>query len=284
MKCDLSLLKRREIARAVLEGLHGFQYCWPERAEVYEALDAIAEANDPKLVMLNGHAGVGISLILETLASKYHDQVIVVRPRVYTERLNIIGQVLHAVFPFSEFRSHKRVPDSLVAFRKIARKIIIFDDLDIISNQNNMCEVVFDQLSQLLKFPGYFTVIMSTRNRRLIRDYLAIKHWPTTMIPVSGLIPASSIRDVIHAFFEWCNRLYDTDVQPPCMARPGKREADMPIDRIVFDCESLYCAGLLEVLSTFNEKGRDVGGEPSLLISHESVSQIRHAAECCAFG
>lgn len=58
----------------------------------------------------------------------------------------------------------------------------------------------------------------------------------------------------------------------------------MPIDRIVFDCESLYCAGLLEVLSTFNEEGRDVGGEPSLLISHESVSQIRHAAECCAFG
>lgn len=283
MKCDLSLRKRREIARAVLEGLHGFQYSWPERAEVYEALDAIAQANDPRFVMLNGHGGVGISSILEAFASKYNDQVIVVRPRIYMKRLNIIGQVLHAVFPFSEFRSHKRVPDSLISFRKAARKIIIFDDLDIISNQNNMREVVFDQLARFLKYPGCFTVIMSTRNRKLIRDYFAIKHLPTTMLPVSGIIPASSIKNVVHAFFEWCNRLYDTDVQPPCVACPGKREADMPIDCIVFECESLYCAELLEVLTTFKGEGRDVGGEPSLSISYESISQIRHAAECYAF-
>ncbi|MCO7611451.1 hypothetical protein NJH83_14530 [Pseudomonas chlororaphis] len=283
MKCDLSLDKRRKIARAVLEGLHGFQYSWPERAEVYETLDAMAEAHDPKLVMLNGQSGVGISSILETFASKYHDQVIVVRPRICSERINMIGQVLHAIFPFSEFRSHNHVPDSLIAFRKTARKIIVVDDLDIISNQNKMHEVVFDQLSQLAGFPADFTIIMSTRNKKLLRDYSAIKYRTTTLISVSGLISASSTKHVLQGFFEWCNRQYGTDVHPSCMAQYGKREADMPIDRIVFECESLYCAELLEVLSTFNEEGRGVEGEPSLSISHESLPQIRHAAECCAF-
>ncbi|MCO7572018.1 hypothetical protein NJH78_18700 [Pseudomonas chlororaphis] len=284
MKCDLSFRKRREIACAVLEGLHGFQYSWPERSEVYDALDAMAEANDARLVMLSGHAGVGISSILEAFASKYHDQVIVVRPRIYSERLNMIGQVLHAVFPFSEFRSHNHVPDSLIAFRKTARKIIVVDDLDIISNQNKMHEVVFDQLSQLAGFPGDFTIIMSTRNKKLLRDYFAIKNRATTLIPVSGLISASSTKHVIQGFFEWCNRQYGTDVHQPCMAQYGKREADMPIDRIVFECESLYCAELLKVSPRFNGEEINLGDRLRLSISYEEVLQIRHAAEYCAFG
>lgn len=283
MRRDLSLPKRREIARAVLEGLHGFQYCWPELTEVYDALDAMAVASDARLVMLSGHPGVGISSILEAFASKYHDQVIVVRPRIYSERLNMIGQVLHAVFPFSEFPSHSRIPDSLIAFRKSARKIIIFDDLDIITNQNNLYDVAFDQLSRLVGFPGYFTVIMSTRNKKLLRDYSAIKRTPATMISVSGLIPASSAQDVTQAFFEWCNRQYGTDVRPACIAHLGTPETDMPIDRIVFECEAFYCGELLKVFPRFNGQGRHIGGELSLSNSYEDVSHIRYAAECCAF-
>ncbi len=283
MKCDLSLRKRREIARAVLEGLHGFQYCWPERTEIYSVLDSMAEAKETKFVMLSGQAGAGISSILEAFASKYHDQVIVVRPRVYSERLNMIGLVMHAIFPFSEFRNHKRVPDSLIAFRKGARKIMVFDDLDIITNQNNMHEVAFDQLSQLVGFPGYFTVIISTRCKKLLREYFAIKRTPTTLIPVSGLVPASCTQDVINSFFECCNRQYRTNVHPSCMARLGAPEADMPIDRIVFECESVYCAELLNIFPRVSEEERQAEGKRCLSISQERVSQIRHAAECCVF-
>ncbi|WP_054893453.1 MULTISPECIES: hypothetical protein [unclassified Pseudomonas] len=283
MKCDLSLRKRREIARAVLEGLHGFQYYWPERNEVYNALDALAQAKEAKLVMLSGQAGAGISSILEAFASKYHGQVILVTPRVYSERLNMIGQVLHAIFPFSEFRNHNRVPDSLIAFRKGGRKIIIFDDLDIITNQNNMHEVAFDQLNQLVGFPGYFTVIMSTRCKKLMRDYFAIKRTATTLIPVSGLVPASCTQDVINSFFERCNQQYRTNIHPSCMAGLGAPEADMPIDRIVFECESVYCAELLNLIPRASEEERKADGKRCLSIAQERVSQIRHTVECCVF-
>lgn len=267
VKCERSLRKRRDIARAVLEGLHGFQYCWPERTEIYAVLDSLVESNEASLVMLRGLPGVGITSILEAFASKYCKQVIQVRPRIYGEQINLVGQVLHSFFPLSEFRSYKRVPDSLVELRRGGRTIIIIDDLDIISNQNNMHEVIFDQVAQLRRHPGDFKIIMSTRNKKLIRDFTAIKHISTILIPVAGLIPATTVRLVIQDFFDWCNRQYGTNIQPLGVAECEAWEADLPIDFIVFACETLYCSELLRLSRT----------------SFFSVFELRHATECRAF-
>ncbi|ESW36706.1 ATP-binding protein [Pseudomonas taiwanensis] len=283
MKCDLSLRKRREIARAVLEGLHGFQHCWPERTEVYDALDATAEATDAKLIMLSGHAGVGISSMLEAFASKYHDRVIVVRPRIYAHRLNLIDQVLHAFFPFSEFRNYMRVPDSLIAIRQPDRNIIVIDDLDIVSNQNAMYKVVFDQLIQLAGFPSNFTIIMSTRNKKLLRDYLAIKRIRTTLIQVPGLIPASMTGEVVQCFFDWCNQKYGTDVRSLGMAPLGKWVVDMPIDRIVFESEALYCAELLKVSLKFDGSRKGLRDSLSSSSCFGEFAELRQAVEYEAF-
>lgn len=267
LKGDFPLRKRREIARAVLEGLHGFQYCWPERAKIYVALDSLVVSNEASLVMLRGLPGVGITSILEAFASKHRKQVILVRPRIYGERINLVSQILHSVFPFSEFRGYKRVPDSLVQLRQGARTIIIIDDLDIISNQNNMYEVIFDQIVQLRRHPGDFTIVMSTRDKKLLRDFTAIKHIPTRLIPVAGLIPATTVRFVIQGFFDWCNRQYGTNVQPLGMAECGARDTDLPIDYIVFACETFYCSELLKLSQNF----------------FGSVSELRHVAEDRAF-
>jgi len=267
VKGELSLRKRREIARAVLEGLHEFQYCWSERAEVYAALDSVLESNEASLVMLCGLPGVGITSILDAFARKYSKQVFLVRPRIYGGQINLVGQVLHSIFPLSEFRKYKRVPDSLVQFRQGARKIIVLDDLDIISNQNNMHEVIFDQIAKLRRHPGVFTIIMSTRNKKLLRDFIAIKHIPTVLIPVVGFMPATTARLVIRDFFEWCNRQYGTNVKLLGMAEYGTFKADSPIDQIIFECEALYCSKLLKVPWT----------------SFVTVSELRHAIECRAF-
>lgn len=98
------------------------------------------------IVMLRGASGAGISSILDEFSSKHPSGVIVVTPRLYDDKINIVGQVLHALFPLSDFPSHKRTPQSLLHLREADRKIIVFDDLDIITSQNGMQEVVLTSL------------------------------------------------------------------------------------------------------------------------------------------
>lgn len=283
MKRNLSLIKKRQIARTVLEGLHGFQHRWPERIEVNEALDGIAKSDDAILVMLRGAAGAGISSILEEFSLKFHDEVIVVTPRIYSARLNMIGQVLHAIFPFSNFRTYKRVPKSLIECRQAARKIIIFDDLDIISNQNNMEEVIFDQLHQLTRSLGRYKIIMSTRNRRLLERYSKVMGITSMVIPVSGVIPAVDVNTVVQGFYDWCNLHYGTEAQSPCMSRFSKLDQDMPIDRIIYVCETLYCLELLKAHLDFNSKTISFTATPLIYKFPDHLSDLRHEIEHNAF-
>jgi hypothetical protein len=284
MKHDLSLFEKRQIARAVLEGLHGFQYLWPERRDVIEALDSVANSDEAIFLMLRGAAGAGISSILKEFALKYRSQVIFVTPRLYSKRLNMIGQVLHALFPYSNFRSHKYVPNSLMQFRRAARKIIIFDDLDIISNQNDTHEVLFDQLQQLARCPGEFKIIMSTRDKRLLGDYCRVRSIKSIVVPVSGIISAADVKDVVRGFYDWCNGQYDTCVEFPCISQLFKREQDMPIDRIIYSCETIFCSELLKISNSFNEKMPDFTNNPSTSESLYHLSDLRHAIEYEAFG
>ncbi|WP_248795871.1 hypothetical protein [Pseudomonas sp. MWU13-2105] len=283
MKRNLSLSKKRQIARTVLEGLHGFQHRWPERTKVNEALDSIAKSDDAILVMLRGAAGAGISSILEEFSLKFYDEVIVVTPRIYSTRLNIIGQVLHALFPFSSFPTYKHVPESLIQCRQAARKTIIFDDLDIISSQNNMEEVIFGQLYQLARSRGRYKIIMSTRNRRLLEYYSKVMGVTSMVIPVSGVIPAFDVSTVVQGFYDWCNQQYGTDVQSPCMSRFSKLDQDMPIDRIIYACETLYCSELLKTHLRFNGKTINFTDAPFTYEFPDHFSDLRHKVEHKAF-
>ena len=283
MKDNLSNSKNRQIARTVLEGLHGFQHRWLERTEVNEALDGIAKSDDAILVMLRGAAGAGISSILEELTARFRDEVIVVTPRIYSSRLNMIGQILHALFPFSSFRSHKHVPESLIQCRQVARKIIILDDLDIISSQNNMEEVIFGELYQLARSPTRYTIIMSTRNRKLLEHYSTLKGATSMVIAVSGVIPAAEVSTVVQGFFDWCNQQYDTRAQSPCMSQFRKFYQDMPIDRIIYACETLYCSELLKTHLRSNGKKVNFTDTPFTREVPDHFSDLRHKVEFKAF-
>ncbi|ORC57900.1 hypothetical protein BZK31_17905 [Pseudomonas floridensis] len=268
----------------VLEGLHGFQYHWPERTQVIKALDDVVNAKSSMIVMLRGASGAGISSILDEFSSKHPSGVIVVTPRLYDDKINIVGQVLHALFPLSDFPSHKRTPQSLLHLREADRKIIVFDDLDIITSQNGMQEVVFDQLKELTRYPGNFTTILSTRNKKLILDYSELNRVTKIVVHVSGNIPAADIGAVIRKFYDWCNNQYDTDLLVPCDLRLGKRARDITIDQLINVCESLYCTDLLEILSRSNGRARNFATAPSLPEALYHLPELRHAAESKAFG
>ena len=283
MKKNLSISKKRQIARLVLEGLHGFQHRWPERTEVYETLDSIAKVDDAIFVMLRGAAGAGVSSILEEFSLKFHDEVIVVKPRIYSSSLNMIGQVLHAIFPFSNFRTHKHVPKSLIERSQAARKIIIFDDLDIICNQNGMEEVIFDQLRELARSPGQYKIIMATRNRRLLQRYSKVTGITNMVIPVTGIIPAVNVKTVVQEFYDWCNQHYETEVQPLCLSQFSKLDQDMPIDRIMDVCETVYCSELLKMHLDFSSKTMSLDGTRLIYDCFDNLSDFRHEIEYIAF-
>jgi hypothetical protein len=283
MKRNLSLSKKRQIARAVLEGLHGFQYHWPERTQVIKALDDVVNSDSGVIVMLRGASGAGISSILHEFSSKHQFGVIVVRPRLYDDRVNIVGQVLHALFPLSNFPSYKRTPESLLHFREADRKIIVFDDLDIITNQNGMQDVVFNQLKQLAEHPGNFTIILSTRNKRLLLEYSELTGAKNIVIHASGIILAADVKTVVREFYDWCNQQYDTDLLLPCELELGKPDQDIAIDQVISLCESLYCAELLDALLKPKGKARNFAITSSLFEIFHNLPELRHVVECKAF-
>lgn len=280
MKRNLPLSKKLQIARMVLEGLHGFQHRGPERTEVEKALDKIAQSDDAILVMLRGASGAGISSVLEAFSSKFSEGVVVVHPRVYSVKLNMIGQVLHAYFPFSSFRTYNHIPQSLMQLNHSSRKFIILDDLDIISSQNNMDDVIFSELCQLAE-RGRYTILMSTRNRRLLAKYSEIRAVATMVIPVSGIIQAADVSRVVQEFFGWCNQKYDTQFQCHGMFRFNKLGRDTPIDRVIYGCEVLYCSELLKLTSEANMISyADFSFSSEIL---DSLSKLRNKAECQAY-
>lgn len=280
MKRNMPLSKKLQIARTVLEGLHGFQHRWPERTEVEKALDKIAQSDDAILVMLRGAAGAGISTVLEAFSSNFTEEVVVVRPRIYSMKLNMIGQVLHAYFPFSNFRSHDHIPQSLMQFNLSSRKFLVLDDLDIVSSQNNMDDVIFSELCQLVS-RGRYTILTSTRNRRLLAAYSEIRAVATTVIPVSGTIQATDVGRVVQEFFEWCNKQYGTQFQYDGLFRFNKLGQDMPIDRIIYGCEVLYCAELLSLTSKANRVSYTDFSFSSKKLN--SLAELRNKAECKAY-
>lgn len=283
MMRNLPLSKKRQIARGVLEGLHGFQHRWRERTEVNRILDGIAQSDESTLVMLRGAAGVGISSILEEFSSKYHGQVIVVTPRIYTAKLNIIGQVLHSLFPFSNFRSHKHVPESLMQCRQADRRIIIFDDLDIISNQNDMENVIFDQLCKLTQSRARYKIIISTRNRNLLQNYSRVRGVKSLVISVSGIIPAADVSTVVQSFYDWCNHQYDTLTQSRSISRFSELNQDMPIDQLIYVCETLYCSELLEINIKYNGEVVNFADTPFTYKFFDYLHDLRHKIEYIAF-
>lgn len=283
MKRNLSLNKKRQIARMVLEGLHGFQYHWPARTQAIKTLDDIVSSNGGMTAMLRGASGAGISSILDEFSLKHKLSVIVVKPRLYDGKVNIIGQVLHAIFPLSNFPTHKYVPQSLLHCRDADRKAIILDDLDIITNQNGMQEVVFDQLKQLARCPGNFTIILSTRNKKLLLEYSQLNPVKNVMIHVSGDIPAAEVKAIVRDFYDWCNQQYGTDLLPPYGLDLGDPARDVPIDQVISVCELWYCLELLETLPRFERMASSFSAIPSLPEILYHLPELRHVAECKAF-
>jgi hypothetical protein len=271
--------KKRQVARSVLEGLHGFQYHWPERTEVSHALDEVAKSDEALFVMLRGAAGVGITSVLEEFAAKFHSQAIVVAPRIYSERVNMIGQLLHTIFPCSGFLSYKHVPQSLIECFRGARRLIIIDDLDIISYQNNMSEVAFSQLQSLAQSKGQHAVVMSTRSRNLLRQYSKVTGIKCIAIPVSGVLAAADVNPAFQSFRDWCNRRYKTAVSFSFLSQCASHYADMPIDRVVYACETLYCSELLRIPLVLN-RVEDKITKNSLF---SQILVLRHRVECEAF-
>lgn len=283
MQRNLSLSKKRQIARKVLEGLHGFQYHWPERTQVMTALDDVVNANSGMTAMLRGASGAGISSILDEFSSKHQLGVIVVTPRLYDDKINIVGQVLHALFPLSEFPIYKRIPQSLLNFRGADRKVVVFDDLDIITNQNGMQEVIFDQLRQLAGDPGNFTIILSTRNKKLLLGYSVLNRARNIMIHVPGIILAANVEAVVREFYGWCDHEYGTDLLVSCEFTLSKPSRDMPIDQVINVCESMYCSELLGILPRSNRRDRKFTTALSFHEALRHLPELRHAAECKAF-
>lgn len=283
MQRNLSLSKKRQIARKVLEGLHGFRYHWPERTQVITALDDVVKANSGMTAMLRGASGAGISSILDEFSSKHQLGVIVVKPRLYDDKINIVGQVLHSLFPLSEFPIHKRIPQSLLNFRAADRKVLVFDDLDIITNQNGMQEVIFDQIGQLAGHPSNFTIILSTRNKKLLLEYSELNPDRNIVIHVPGIILAANVEAVVREFYDWCNQEYGTDLLSSCEITLGKPTRDMPIDQVINGCESMYCSELLGILPRPDRRARNFTTAPSIHEVLHHLPELRHAAECKAF-
>lgn len=242
----MNLDARRDIARSVLEGRHGFQFRWDSWMQAYDALDSISKSAAGAVVMVRGPTGAGITSLLDAFIATHSATVIVVRHDIFLSRVNLIDRVQQMVFPNSEFGWLKQVPKSLVEFVKLTnRRTIVIDDAEIIINERSLLENLIDDMRTLAMSPAGMQVIFSTRRAPLQNKLCKIKTVQTSDISLTGALTGQSFSDLKAQFCHWSNSRYGLNIRVQERNQCATTADEFEIDRAMSLLEVFYCAELL---------------------------------------
>ncbi|WP_150636630.1 hypothetical protein [Pseudomonas fluorescens] len=242
----MNLDARRDIARSVLEGRHGFQFRWDSWNQAHDALDSISKSTAGAVVMVRGPAGAGITSLLDAFVANHSTTVIVVRHDIFLSRVSLVDRVQQMVFPTSEFGWLKRVPKSLVEFVKLTnRRTIVIDDAEIIINERDSVGNIIDDMLKFAMSAAGMQVIFSTRRVPLQNEFCKIKTVQTSDISLSGALTGQNWSDLKAQFCHWSNSRYGLNIRVQDRDQFATTADELEIDRAMSLLEVLYCTELL---------------------------------------
>lgn len=242
----MNLDARRDIARSVLEGRHGFQFRWDSWNQAHDALDSISKSTAGAVVMVRGPTGAGITSLLDAFVATHSMTVIVVRHDIFLSRVSLIDRVQQIVFPTSEFGWLKQVPKSLVEFVKLTnRRTIVIDDAEVIINEGDSLENLIGDMCKFAMSAAGMQVIFSTRRAPLQNEFCKIKTVQTSDISLNGALTGQSWSDLKTQFCHWSNSRYGLNIRMQDWDKFATTADELEIDRALSLLEVLYCAALL---------------------------------------
>lgn len=242
----MNLDARRDIARSVLEGRHGFQFRWDSWNQAHDALESISKSTAGAVVMVRGPTGVGITSLLDAFIATHSTTEIVVRHDIFLSRVSLVDRVQQIVFPTSEFGWLKQVPKSLVEFVKLTnRRTIVIDDAEVIINERDSLENLIDDMCKFAMSAAGMQVIFSTRRVPLQNQFCKIKAVQTADISLSGTLTTQNWVDLKDQFCHWADSRYGLNIWGQGEDLFATAIGSFEIARAMSTLEVLYCAALL---------------------------------------
>ncbi|WP_439868983.1 hypothetical protein [Pseudomonas syringae] len=236
-----------DAARTVLEGRHGFQCQLPQQREVYEQLASkVQQGGEGQMILVNGVPGCGITHCLESLARNYPKQCMMLESNFYTRPVSLTDRICDAISMLSDTEFYKEPPSWLIEHAKLTGvKTFIFDDLDkYIVGAKDIDRIMYE-VSALRGRWNYFTVIITTRNMKLIRRYMKYNSPRQQDFWMEGTIAPNRLSSIGANFYQWNNDRFKLNIKWVLVMRQIEDGFDWQIDSVMRFLESSFVNKML---------------------------------------
>lgn len=214
----MSMKKRRvlQMGRLVLEAEDGFQYMTPSYLAINNQLKSIVQSRIKGVVaMVTGDPGCGISTLLKQVVECHSAEVLLLSGNVFVGETNVIDHICED-FHVEGAKKAGTIPAYLpILASATGRQTLVIDDLDIYIERERDLTEVFKFFQAVGKGVNALSVIFSTRNTRLIRNFHKhrLANWQAY-----GLVDHLSLSDfnsVASRVWEFCNQRVNMKTPTP---------------------------------------------------------------------
>ena len=214
----MGIKKRRalQMGRLVLEAQSDFQYMTSSYLAIYNQLQLIVQSRIKGAVtMVTGKPGCGISTLLSHLVKYHSASVLLLNGNIFLGETNIIDHIC-ADFHLEGTKKAGAIPAYLPIFASATgRQTLVIDDLDIYIERECDLTEVFKFFQAVGKGEHAISVIFSTRNTRLIRNFHMHRLANWQAYDLADHLNFSDFNSVAIRVWELCNQRVNMKTPTP---------------------------------------------------------------------
>lgn len=212
-------LKKRhalQMGRLVLEAEGGFQYITSSYLAIYNQLQSIVQSRIKGAVaMITGEPGCGISALLAHVEKCHSAQVLQLSGNVFVGETNIIDHICEG-FHLEGAKKSGTIPAYLpIIASATGRQTLVIDDLDIYIERERDLTEVFEFFQVIGKGAHALSVIFSTRNTRLVRNFHKHRLANWQAYNLTDHLNLSDFNNVASRVWELCNQRVNMKIPTP---------------------------------------------------------------------
>lgn len=210
--------KRRvlQMGRLVLEAEDGFQYMTPSYLAINNQLKSIVQSRIKGVVaMVTGEPGCGISTLLKQVVECHSAEVLQLSGNIFVGETNVIDHICED-FHLEGAKKAGTMPAYLpILASTTGRQTLVIDDLDIYIERERDLAEVFKFFQVLGKGAHALSIIFSTRNTRLIRNFHKhrLNNWQA--YDLSDHLKRADFNSVASGVWEFCNQRVNMKIPSP---------------------------------------------------------------------
>lgn len=214
----MGIKKRRalQMGRLVLEAESGFQYMTSSYLAIYNQLQSIVQSRiKGAITIITGEPGCGISTLLSHIVKCHSAQVLLLSGNIFVGETNIVDHICED-FHLEGNKKAGAIPAYLPIFASATgRQTLVIDDLDIYIERERDLTEVFKFFQAVGKGVNALSVIFSTRNTRLIRNFHKYRLANWQAYDLVDHLSLSDFNSVASRVWEFCNQRVNMKTPAP---------------------------------------------------------------------